>query len=138
MDEELQDIYPQSAAIPFRIQNGRPQILLITSRRHKHWIVPKGIIEAWQSPQEAALEEAFEEAGVKGALVGASVGEYEYEKWGGTCRVAVFLLRVQEEFAEWPEADLRDRRWVAADEAIDLIDNPDLRDIVQRASSILT
>jgi phosphohistidine phosphatase len=137
MIEEAPDIYPQSAVVPFRMQNGRPQILLITSRGRKHWIVPKGIIEAWQSPEEAALEEAFEEAGVKGALVGGSVGEYEYEKWGGRCRVAVFLLRVQEEFDDWPEADLRERRWVAVDEALDLIDNPDLRGVVQAASDSL-
>jgi 8-oxo-dGTP pyrophosphatase MutT (NUDIX family) len=138
MNEEARDIYPQSAAVPFRIQNGRPRILLITTRRRGRWIVPKGIIEEGQSPEKAALDEAFEEAGVKGSLIGDTVGEYEYRKWGGTCRVAVYLLRVEEECEDWPESHLRERRWVSVAEALDLIDNADLREVVQRAAQYMS
>jgi len=134
MMEGNRTIFPQSAAVPFRMQNGRMQILLITSRSGKHWIVPKGIIEEWQSPEEAAMEEAFEEAGVKGTLMGDSIGKYEYRKWGGICRVGVFLMRVDEIYDEWPEAGLRERKWGGADKALDLIDNPDLREVVRLAA----
>ena len=126
-------VYAQSAAIPFRLKNRSPRVLLITSRRSQRWIVPKGIVEDWQTPAEAALAEAFEEAGVRGAILGGSVGSYEYEKCGGTCRVEVFLMRVEEELRGWPESDFRERKWVGVDKAIELVDHVDLRAIMQLA-----
>jgi 8-oxo-dGTP pyrophosphatase MutT (NUDIX family) len=134
MNEIPDVVYPQAAAIPYRIEDHSTRVLLITSRRRKHWIVPKGIIEEWQSPREAAEAEAFEEAGIRGTVEADPVGEYEYEKWGGTCRVELFLLRVEEELPDWPESDFRERRWVGIDEALDLVDNDDLCLLIERAA----
>ena len=75
MNESSDVVIPQSAVIPFRVEDGSPSVLLITSRRRKRWGVPKGLIEEWQTPRDAALEEAYEEAGVRGDLVGES-------RWG--------------------------------------------------------
>lgn len=133
MNESSDVVFPQSAAIPFRVENGKPTVLLITTRRNKKWIVPKGLIEEWQSPRDAALEEAYEEAGVRGELVGDPVGFFEYEKWGGICHVEVFLMRVAEIFSDWPEADIRDRMWVSAEEAVKIVENADLRRLIQQA-----
>ena len=135
MNDRPDVVYAQSAAIPYRIKKGSPQILLITSRRRQRWIVPKGIIEEWQSPQEAAADESYEEAGVRGSVAGDPVGKYEYEKWGGTCRVKLFLLRVEEVLPDWPESDFRERKWVGIDEALELIDNDELCRIIKNAAS---
>ena len=135
MSEPPDDVCPQSAAIPFRIEIDEPRILLITSLRRKRWIVPKGIVEDWQSPQEAALEEAFEEAGVRGLIIGAAIGTYDYEKWGCICRVNVFLMRVDEVLSSWPESDVRDRMWVGIDDALQVVDNRDLQRFIKRAAS---
>ena len=35
----------QSGVIPYRVRKGNLEILLITSRRERRWIIPKGIIE---------------------------------------------------------------------------------------------
>jgi 8-oxo-dGTP pyrophosphatase MutT (NUDIX family) len=133
MNDHPEVIYPQAAAIPVQLNGSEPRILLITSRQRRRWIVPKGLIEDDQSPQEAALAETYEEAGVRGTIIGGSVGSYEYHKWGGTCRVAVFLLRVEEELPDWPESDYRDRKWVGLKQALEMIDNPDLCRIIERA-----
>jgi 8-oxo-dGTP pyrophosphatase MutT (NUDIX family) len=127
----------QSAAIPFRIEKKAPRVLLITSRRSGRWIVPKGIVEEWQSSKEAALQEAFEEAGVRGTIVGSAVGSYEYEKWGGVCKVKVFLMRVEETLSEWPESDLRDRKWFGIDQALKKVDSRDLRRLIEVASGAM-
>ncbi len=37
--------YNQSAVIPFRFRRDKLEVLLITSRRRKRWIIPKGIVE---------------------------------------------------------------------------------------------
>lgn len=89
--------YRQSAVIPFRKHNGELQVLLITSRKKKRWIVPKGIKEPDLSPQQSAAQEAWEEAGVAGPVLNTSVGTFEYRKWGGVCTVEVFAMRVQQD-----------------------------------------
>ncbi len=105
--------YRQSAVVPFRFRWNGPEILLITSRKKKRWIVPKGVIEPDLSPQDSALAEAYEEAGLRGRVAGPPLGRYEYEKWGGVCSVEVFPMRVTETLHEWPESDVRTRRWLA-------------------------
>lgn len=137
MNDSPDVVFAQSAAIPYRIKNGSPRVLLITSRRRRRWIFPKGIIEEWQSPQEAAADESYEEAGVRGSVVGDSVGRYEYEKWGGTCRVEVFLLRVEEVLPDWPESDFRERKWVGIEEALELVDNDGLGRVLRRAAGLM-
>ncbi|MBT3359775.1 MAG: NUDIX hydrolase [Rhodospirillales bacterium] len=104
--------YRQSAVVPFRFRWNGPEILLITSRKKKRWIVPKGVVEPDLSPQDSALMEAFEEAGLRGRVVGPALGRYTYEKWGGVCTVEVFPMRVTETLAQWPEREVRTRRWL--------------------------
>jgi phosphohistidine phosphatase len=137
MNDTSDVVIPQSAAIPFCIDDHSPRVLLITSLRRKRWIFPKGIVEEWQSAREAASEEAYEEAGVRGTVHGEPVGVYEYKKWGGRCRVDVFLLRVEEVLPDWPEADSRDRKWVDVEAAMGMIENKDLRRVLRRAADLM-
>ena len=54
----------QAAAVPI---SGR-RICLVTSRRGKHWVVPKGCLEPGKTAGEIALQESWEEAGLVGIL----------------------------------------------------------------------
>jgi len=123
-------IYNQSGVIPFRLHQKDLEILLITSRRKKRWVIPKGIIEGNLSPQESAAKEAYEEAGVSGTIHSRMVGQYQYKKWGGACSVKVYLLEVNEILDDWPEAFFREREWVNISEAQKRIEEEDLRKII--------
>ena len=137
MNNDYDWMYNQSGVIPIRFREGSLEILLITSRRKKHWVIPKGIIEGELSPQESALEEAYEEAGIRGAVDPEPVGRYQYNKWGGICTVEVFVMRVEEELGTWPEDFFRERRWVDLPTARSMVDNPDLvKLIVEAVTSI--
>ena len=124
MTDEEGLIYLQSAVIPFREGDGGPEVLLITSRSGKRWIVPKGLIEFAQDARQAAAAEALEEAGIEGDIAERPVGEFEYRKWGGTCRVTVFLMRVSRVHDEGMEDDFRTRRWWDIDSSADLVPYP--------------
>ena len=124
-------IYNQSGVIPFRREEGDVQILLITSRSRKRWVIPKGIVEPELSAQESAQKEAFEEAGITGKIINGMVGKYTYKKWGGTCTVRVFLLEVEEIFDDWPEAFFRTREWTSVEEASDRVEEKELKKIIQ-------
>jgi 8-oxo-dGTP pyrophosphatase MutT (NUDIX family) len=120
---------PQAAAIPLR--QGR--VCLITSSSRRRWVIPKGLIDPGKTAAEIALQEAWEEAGLVGVLRSDPVGSYFYEKYGGTCHVAVFLMTVTETADQWPEQALRERAWLDPREAIQRIDEPGLRAILLSA-----
>jgi 8-oxo-dGTP pyrophosphatase MutT (NUDIX family) len=112
----------QYAALPVRHVDGRPEVLLITSRDTGRWIVPKGWPEKGMAPCEVAEMEAFEEAGIRGTVAQAPVASYRYDKVLPRNRsvavdVDVFLLAVDEQLDSWPEMRERRREWVSAAEA---------------------
>jgi 8-oxo-dGTP pyrophosphatase MutT (NUDIX family) len=126
--------YRQSAAIPLRYRAGSVDVLLITSRSGKRWVIPKGVVEPNLSPAESAAKEAWEEAGVRGSVRPGSVGTYQYQKWGGTCIVEVFVLPVERLEDTWPEQDARRRRWVDVEEAAELVREDGLAAILRALS----
>lgn len=121
----------QYAALPFRIEDGHPVVLLVTSRETRRWILPKGNPERGVKPCEAAAQEAYEEAGVQGRVSTKAIATFASTKQlrSGTrvpCSVRVFLFEVLAELDDWPEKTQRDRRWVSPGEAALLVGEPGL------------
>lgn len=130
-------IIEQSAVIPYRVTPDGIKILLITSSRRRRWIVPKGVIEVGLTAAASAAKEAYEEAGIRGEVSRAPIGRYEYPKWGGTCVVSVFLLDVQTILEAWPEASIRQRRWLPVDAAASAVEEPELRAMILAVPELL-
>ena len=89
-----------------------------------------------RKPHRAATQEAFEEAGVIGMAEKRPIGTYEYDKRladgsGLLCKVAVFPLAVEALAVEWPEAGERERRWFKPQQAVDLVDESALAQILR-------
>jgi len=123
--------YEQSSVIPFRRTHRGIEILLITSRGKKQWIFPKGVIEPGLSARASAKKEAHEEAGIEGKVLPFLVGEYQYDKWNGSCRVKVFPMQVSRMHSSWEEEDRR-RKWVSPNRAAGLLEKKELRKILKR------
>jgi len=128
-DREPRD---QFAALPWRrAAAGAVEVLLITSRETRHWVIPKGWpIKGKTSPKSAA-QEAFEEAGVRGKVRKRPVGGYAYDKRlkNGRLqhvRVTVFALEVVQEAEVFPEAAQREKHWIAPAEAARAVEEPEL------------
>jgi 8-oxo-dGTP pyrophosphatase MutT (NUDIX family) len=133
----------QYAALPWRLRNGELQILLVTSRRTRRWILPKGWPMDGLKPTEVAAREAEEEAGVTGKVDRTAVGRYRYMKMlrDGVelpCRVEVFALEVVEERPDWDEMDARARRWCSVAEAAGAMVEPELKHVVRHFEVRLT
>ena len=123
--------YTQSSVIPYRLRNDKPEILIISSSKNKHWVVPKGIKDPGLTPQESAAKEALEEAGVEGVVDDESIGSYHCEKWGATCTVDVYPMKVTRVIAEaeWDERH-RGREWVSLEEAVKRLKQKALKQIL--------
>jgi len=123
--------YNQAGVIPYRRIGTEIEILVITSNRGRRWIIPKGIIDPGETAIEAACKEAYEEAGVKGRADPRKIGEYQYEKWGGTCVVQVFAMEVTSVLESWPEAETRQRKWLGKAKAVNAVKNSALKQLIR-------
>ena len=126
--------FNQSAVIPYRICRGQLEIVLITERQSRKWIIPKGVIEPYMTPPQSAAKEALEEGGIQGRVSEELLGVYTYPKWGGTCNVQVFALQVENLLGDWLEARFRKRQWFALPAAIAALSEPALQQILRRFS----
>lgn len=124
--------YQQSGVIPFRQRKGQLEVLVVRSSQHNHWVVPKGVSGPGQTLQESAREEAFEEAGVEGEVLDIDLGTYTIEKWGATCSVTMFPLRVAHmlDEDEWQE-DHRGREWLPLEDAAQRVQQKELTDMIR-------
>ena len=128
--------YHQSAVIPYLEKNGMIQIMLITTRKKKKWTLPKGIVEPGLTPEESALQEAYEECGVEGEIEKKVFDTFHYEKWGGTCHVQVFLMKITYLHDQWPENAFRTRKAFSIDEAIRSIGRKEMQPVLKKFKSV--
>lgn len=127
--------FRQSAVLPYRVQGEDLQILLVTSRKKRRWVVPKGVQEPGLSPDQSAAKEALEEAGVEGQVESTAIGSYRYDKWGGTCTVLVFPMLVETMHEDWLESE-RERQWQAAEEAASRVEEPELKQLIREFAAV--
>lgn len=126
----------QVAAVPFRLDaDGALEVLLVTSRETRRFIVPKGWPMKGKSRRKAAAIEAEQEAGVVGKVLKEPAGSYTY--WKRLARrfvrvdVTVYLLAVSEELPAWREKKSRQRAWLSIGDAATLIDEPELATLMR-------
>ena len=122
----------QFAALPWRRNAaGELEVLLITSRETRRWVIPKGWPIKGKSSSKSAAQEAFEEAGVRGKIGKRPSGGYAYDKRlkNGRLqhvRVAVFPLQVVSEADAFLEAGQREKLWLPPAAAAREVDEPEL------------
>lgn len=133
----------QYAALPYRrTTDGSLQVMLVTSKRSRRWIIPKGWPVAGLRPAQSAAREAEEEAGLVGRISERPIGAYSYDKRtaGGTsmrCRVRTFALEVEAQLSAWPEQDRRRTRWFALPEAARAVQEPELKAMIANLPTLL-
>lgn len=129
----------QYGALPYRFTPmAALEILVVTTRQSRRWIVPKGWPIKRLAASKAAAREAFEEAGVRGKIGARAIGNFRYRKAAdesgaeADCEVKVFPLLVKRQSATWPEFGQRVVQWVDPEKAISLIREPELKSMVEK------
>lgn len=124
----------QFAALPFRDNDGL-EVMLVSSRETRRWVLPKGWPIKGLKPHSVAAREALEEAGLLGRIEKEPIGSYHYVKRmpngaALVCEVGVFPFEVEKQRRKWPERDQRTTSWFAVQDAAELVDEPELRDLI--------
>lgn len=127
----------QCGALCYRMgaEDGKVEVLLITSRGTGRWVIPKGWPMKKKKPHEAAEIEAWEEAGVRGRVRKTPVGRYTYLKWlengdVSPCIVDVFSVEVESVAADYKERGQRQLAWVTPDEAARRVREVELKSLL--------
>ncbi|MEM7190389.1 MAG: NUDIX domain-containing protein [Pseudomonadota bacterium] len=112
------------------------RFIIVTSRRTRRWVFPKGSIDKGMTAPEAAAQEALEEAGVVGTADATPFGSYRTPKirppliW--TVEVSLYAMRIDEVLDVWIESDQRERRFVTIDEAAELLSEPEMTSLARQ------
>ena len=122
-----------AGAVAFKVEEGEPRFLIVSSSDRTHWVLPKGHIEPGESPETTALRELREEAGVTGELK-VPLSVQSFEKAGQTIHVQYFLIGV---IAVDRGREGRVVRWEKEGESLRLLSFSNAREVLSRAAEIV-
>jgi len=122
----------QFAALCHRQTTKGAEVLLITTRETKRWLIPKGWPIAGLKPRKVAEREAWEEAGVIGRTGRKQFGTFFCDKVlanGDSVPsiVDVYLLKVRRQRKRFPEMNERKTAWLKPVKAAKLVQEPELQ-----------
>ncbi|MCK6612957.1 MAG: NUDIX hydrolase [Ignavibacteriales bacterium] len=127
----------QSGLLAYKKENGQIHFLLITSRKSKKWIIPKGYIDSALTPFESAQKEAYEEAGIICKNSEKMIGEWWIQKKYGKNVVVVYCAEIVKELEQYPEKNERIKKWFSSDEAIKETAGSELSVILKKALTFI-
>ncbi len=120
----------QVGALPIRFRGGDAQVLLLTSRETRRWIIPKGWPMKGRSNWASAAQEAKQEGGILGKTSKRPIGSFLYfkrrEAHFDLCRVEVFALLVEKQLRAFREKGQREARWFSLEDAAEAVQEPGL------------
>ena len=138
MTRTFEALPEQAAAFPVRRVGRDIQVCLIRRKTAGAWGIPKGLVDAGDTHEETALNEAWEEAGISGRLLGKPVGTYRYKKWGTKLTVAVYVMEVLHQESRWEEAPIRERMWTSFAQALELLSEHPVAPLLERVQAVVT
>ncbi|MTH77878.1 NUDIX hydrolase [Paracoccus aestuariivivens] len=101
------------------------EVILVTSRRSKNWIFPKGRKIPGMSGPASARREAYEEAGLLGRIDKRMKFRIATKQAGEKVELLLYAMRVDKLLKRWPEARQRSRLVISRSKAEKLLDCPD-------------
>jgi 8-oxo-dGTP pyrophosphatase MutT (NUDIX family) len=132
-----------AGCVCFRAAGNSFEVALIRTHEGR-WQLPKGWIEADETPEQAAAREAREEAGVESEIVAPLetitywyVSNYEAEPARIHKFVHFFLARATGGSVDDHDDEVLEARWFAIDEAERTLSHRDERKVVAKARAML-
>lgn len=130
-----------AGGVVFRMDEGRPLYLLIRDS-YKNWGFPKGHLEQGEAPERAAIREVAEETGLDGLELRGAIDTIDwYFRFRGRLihKVCHFYLIETASSSTNPQREegITACKWVAIDEAVEMISYANARAVLRRASTIV-
>lgn len=134
-----------AGGVAFRFNNSKIEIAVVSVKPSRRWQLPKGLIDAGESEEQAALRETREEAGIECQLLEKiETVEYWYfaQNKGERVRFHKFVHFFLLEYAAGDVADhdheIAEARWVSIDEAVEMLAFKSEKDVVKKAAELIS
>ena len=134
-----------AGGVVFRRRGSLVEVALISVGGERRWQLPKGLVDAGETPEAAALREVREETGLAAEIVAPlEVIEYWYFSKGTATervrfhkRVHFFLMRYESGDVSDHDAEVNEARWVEIGEAARALAFKGERQAVERALALV-
>ena len=133
-----------AGGVAFRNDRGKLEIAIVAVNPSLRWQVPKGLIDAGESEEQAAVREVREEAGIDCELLEKiETVEYWYfaTQKGERVRyhkfVHFFLLKYLAGETENHDHEIAEARWVSIDEAVRMLAFKSEQETVRKAELLI-
>ena len=133
-----------AGGVVFRRRGARVEVALISVGGERRWQLPKGIVDAGETAEAAALREVREETGLSAEIVAPLEAiEYWYFSKGTAPRVRFhklvhfFLMRYESGDVSDHDAEVNEARWVEIADAARLLTFKSERKVVERARALV-
>ncbi len=128
----------------FRQTESGVEIAIISAKPSLRWQLPKGIIDAGETPEIAALREVREEAGIETELL-AKIETIEYwyvgDNRGERVRfhklVHFFLLKYSGGDVANHDYEVAEARWVKIEKALEMLAFKGEKGVVEKAADLI-
>ena len=133
-----------AGGVVYRTQDSVTEIAVVQIVPDMRWQLPKGLIDAGESNEAAALREVREESGVEAELL-SPIETIEYwfyaDRDGKRTRyhkfVHFFLMRYKSGDTGDHDDEVAEARWVPIDEALRMLEFKSERDVVRKANEMI-
>ena len=122
-----------AGCVVFRGAGAEAQYLVVSSSDGLNWVLPKGHIDAGETPEIAAVRELAEEAGVVGVIV-ERLSIQHYQRGTKDVAIEYFLLRDSGTTAAIEE---RVKRWEFEADAFDLLTFDEAKSALREGAEVL-
>jgi 8-oxo-dGTP pyrophosphatase MutT (NUDIX family) len=133
-----------AGGVAFRANDADYEIAIISANPSRRWQLPKGLIDAGETPETAALREVREEAGIETELLAKIetieywyVGDHRGERFRFHKFVHFFLLKYIAGNVGDHDFEVAEARWVKPEEALKMLAFKSEGEIVQKAIKLM-
>jgi 8-oxo-dGTP pyrophosphatase MutT (NUDIX family) len=133
-----------AGGVAFRRRDSGVEVAVVSVVPSRRWQLPKGIIDAGESEETAALREVREEAGIECEIIEKiETVEYWYVATARGERVRYhkfvhfFLLKYVSGDVADHDREIAEARWVSAEEAVEMLAFKSEKEVVKKAQNLI-